>query len=174
MESTRVINKNLHNLEVFHFGLGNFKRCNTYGSSLVMTFEFSRISKTWSSVEYLQSHFLNHTLLVFLGFFLQQTTNIKIDLLFLVLRYPTQCTSLELLPEPLQIKICYRLCWKCTHFSCFAVICWSAIWKSLFLQNRSWLCHLRYVEGGWLNSIPTFCQQLLLCVDYPVLHSMKV
>ena len=33
-------------------------------------------------------------------FFLEQTTDRQIDLLFLVLRYTTHCTVLERLPEP--------------------------------------------------------------------------
>ena len=54
---------------------------------------FSRISKTnlETSVEYLQSHFLNHPAC----FFLEQTTDRQIDLLFWVLRYPAHCTGLE-------------------------------------------------------------------------------
>ena len=67
-----------------------------------------------------------------LFFFLEQTTDRQIDLLFWVLRYPAHCTGLELLPEPPQNKICYRLHPKYTSFSCFPIICSSAIWKSLF------------------------------------------
>ena len=62
-----------------------------------------------------------------LFFFLEQTTDRQIDLLFWVLRYPAHCTGLELLPEPPQNKICYRLHPKYTSFSCFPIICSSAI-----------------------------------------------
>ena len=59
-----------HGLVVFYFVLEDFPRGVThfYGSSLAMTFDFSRISKTnLTSVEYLKKHFINHstTILVF-------------------------------------------------------------------------------------------------------------
>ena len=78
------------------------------GITLIMTFDFSRISKTnlETSVEYLQRYFLNHPVRFF---FLEQTTDRQIDILFWVLRYPAQCTGLELLPEPPQNRIYYNL-----------------------------------------------------------------
>ena len=78
-----------------------------YGITLAMNFDFPRISKTnlETSVEYLQRHHLNHPA----RFFLEQTTDRQIDLLFWVLRSPAHCTALELLPEPPQSKICQRL-----------------------------------------------------------------
>ena len=137
-----------------------------------MTFEFSIVSKTnlGTSVEYLQRHFLNHPA----WFFLEQTADRYIDSLSLVLRYPVQFTGLELLPEPLQNKICYRLHPKYSPFSCFPIICSYAIWKSLFLQNMCYLRHFWYLEGSWLNVIPSFCRQVLLRTDYSLVHFMKV
>ena len=131
-----------------------------------MNFEFSRISKTnLTSVKYSKRHFLNHPAC----FFLEQTTDRKIELLISVLRLPSQCTALQLLAEPLQNKICHTLHAKFTPFSCFPIICLPAIWKSFFfLRNRSYLRHY------WLNVIPTFCQQLLLRADYSLVHFMKV
>ena len=70
-----------------------------------------------------------------------------------VLRYPAQCTGLELLHEPFQNKICHRLHPKYMPVFCFPIICSSAIWKSLFLQNWSYLRHFWYHEGNWLNAI---------------------
>ena len=104
-----------------------------------MTFNFSSISQTslGNSMEYLQRHFLNHSAC----FSLEQTTDINIDRLFWVLRYSAHCNGLELLPEPPKNKICYRLRPKYESFSCFPIICSSAIWKSLFLRNRSYLPH---------------------------------
>ena len=98
-----------------------------------MTFNFSSISQTslGNSMEYLQRHFLNHSAC----FSLEQTTDINIDRLFWVLRYSAHCNGLELLPEPPKNKICYRLRPKYESFSCFPIICSSAIWKSLFLRN---------------------------------------
>ena len=95
---------------VFSRGVTHF-----YRSSLAMTFKFSRVSKT-------------NLTSVLLVFFLEQTTDRKIELLFLVFRYPAQYTGLERLPpEPLQNKICYRLHPKYTSFSCFPIICLPAI-----------------------------------------------
>ena len=65
-------------------------------------------------------------------FFLEQTTDRLIDLLFWILRYFVHCTALELFPELPQNKICYRLRPKYMSFSCFPMICSSAMWKSLF------------------------------------------
>ena len=58
-----------------------------------------------TSVEYLQRHFFNYPAC----FFLEQTTDRQIDLLFQILRYPAHRTDLEPLPGPSQSKICYRL-----------------------------------------------------------------
>ena len=131
-----------------------------------MNFEFSRISKTnLTSVKYSKRHFLNHPAC----FFLEQTTDRKIELLISVLRLLPQCTALQLLAEPLQNKICHTLHAKFTPFSCFPIICLPAIWKSFFfLRNRSYLRH--YL----LNVIPTFCQQLLLLANYSLVYFMKV
>ena len=48
--------------------------------------------------------------------------------------YPAQCTSLELLHESPQNKLCYRLHLKYTGFSCFPIICSFAV----FLRNRTY------------------------------------
>ena len=87
-----------------------------YGSTLAMTVELSRISKTnlETSVEYSQPPCL--------FFFLEQTTDRQIDLLFWLLRYPGHFIALELLAEPPQNKICYRLHPKYTSFSRFPII----------------------------------------------------
>ena len=110
--------KNLHILWFLLIVLGVFKHDIThfYGSTLAMTFEFSRISKTnlETSVEYLQRLFLNHPAY----FPLEQTIDRQTDLLLWVLRYPAHCTDMELLPESPQNKICYRLHPKNTPFSC--------------------------------------------------------
>ena len=96
-----------------------------------MNFEFSRIFKTnLTSVKYLKRHFLNHPAC----FFLEQTTDRKIELLISVLRLPPQCTALQLLAEPLQNKICHTLHAKFMPFSCFPIICLPAIWKSFFYE----------------------------------------
>ena len=42
-------------------------------------------------------------------FYLEQTTDGQIDLLFWVLRCPAHCTGPDLLPELSQNKICYRI-----------------------------------------------------------------
>ena len=111
-----------------------------YRSILSITFKFSRISKTnlETSVEYLQRNFLNHPACFY---FLEPITDRQIDLLFWMLRYPAQCIDLELLPEFPQNKICYILHPKYTPFSCFPIVCSSAISVSLFLRNRSYLPH---------------------------------
>ena len=102
-----------------------------YGITLAMNFDFSRISKTnlETSVEYLQKAFPQPSCLFF---FLEQTTDRQIDLLFWVLRYPAHCTGLEFLPEPPQNKICHRLHPKYTFFSCLPIVFSFAVWKSLF------------------------------------------
>ena len=105
---------------------------------------------------------------------LEKTTDRKVKLLFLVLRCPVRCTDLELLPDPLQNKICYRLHPKCTPFSCFPIVCSPPLWKSLCFKNRNYLRHFWYFEGNWPNVISTFCRQLLLLADCSVVHSRKV
>ena len=94
----------------FSWGVTHF-----YGITRAMTFDFLRIFKTnpETSMEYLKKHFLNHLAC----FFLEQTTDRQIY--FWVLRYPTYCNSVELLPESPQNKIYYRLHPKYTSFSCF-------------------------------------------------------
>ena len=92
--------------------------------------------------------FLNHPLCFHLQ---EQITDRQIDILLRVLRYPAQCIGLERLPELPQNEICYRLHSKYTLFSCFPINCSSAIWKSLFLKNMSYLYHFWYPEGSWLN-----------------------
>ena len=60
-----------HGLVVFYFVLEDFPRGVThfYGSSLAMTFDFSRISKTnLTSVEYLKKHFINHSTTILVSF----------------------------------------------------------------------------------------------------------
>ena len=69
-----------------------------------------------------------------LFFFLEQTTDREINLPFWVLRYPAHCTGLELLPKPPQNKLCYRLHPKYTSFSCFPIICSSAVCKDYFYE----------------------------------------
>ena len=107
-------------------------------------------------------------------FFLEQITDRQIDFLPWLLRYPAQCTGLEPLPESPQNKVCHRLHPEYTPFSCLPIICLSAIWKYLFLRNWSYLRHFWYLEGSWLNVIPSFCRQLLLPADYSLVHFMKV
>ena len=123
-----------------------------------------------TSVEYLQ-RISSITLLVF---FLEQTTDRQIYLLFWVLRYPAQFTGLVLLCEPIQNKVCCRYHPKYMSFFCLLIICSSTIWESLFLRNRSYLSRFWYLEGSWLNVIPSFCLQLLLSVNYSLVHFMKV
>ena len=107
-------------------------------------------------------------------FFLEQTTDRETDLLAWVLRSPAYCNALEPLPEFPQNNICYRLQPKYTSFSCFSTICSFAIWKFLYLQNRSYLHHFWYLEGSWPNIIARFYWQNLLCADYSLVHIMKV
>ena len=129
-------------LAVFYFGLGREGMVSSgvahfYESPLEMTFKPSRISETTlTSVKYLKRHFFNHPACFFLE---QATDDRKIYILFFVLRYPVQCTGLELIPQSLQNKICNRLHPKCTPFVCFPIICSPAIWKLLFSRNRSYL-----------------------------------
>ena len=98
---------------------------------------------------YLQQHFLNHPDC----FFLKQTTDRQIELQFWVLRYPAQCTGLELLPESLQKKTLLQITSisKYYIFLYFQIICSSAIWKSLFLRNRSYLHRFNILkEADWV------------------------
>ena len=86
VESTSVINKNATQFSGLLFWPGEFsiRVTHSQGSSLAMTFDFSRISKTsLTSVDYLKRHFINYHAC----FFLEQTTDGQIDLLFQVLRY---------------------------------------------------------------------------------------
>ena len=82
-----------------------------------MNFNFPRISKTnlETSVKYLQRHFLNHPAF----FFLKQTNDRQIDLLFLGTEISAHCNALEILPQLSEKKICYRLHPKYTSFSYF-------------------------------------------------------
>ena len=63
---------------------------------------------------------------------------------------------------------------KCMYFSCFPITCSSAIWRSLFLRNRSHLRHFWYLQESWLNIIAIFCRKILLRFDYSFVHSMKL
>ena len=121
-----------HFLGVPFFGLGIFKGCYTLlwnhtCNDLWFFQNFQGKPRTFSGV--LKKTFPQPPLLVF---FLEQTTDRQIDLLFWVLRYPAYCTGLELLPEPPQNKISFRLHTKYTSFSCSPITCLSAISKSLF------------------------------------------
>ena len=82
-----------------------------------MNFDFPRISKTnlETSVKYLQRNFLNHPAC----FFLKQTNDRQIDLLFLGTEISAHCNVLEILPQRSEKKICYRLHPKYTSFSYF-------------------------------------------------------
>ena len=161
---TKKWTKTPHSLGVFYFGLGGVTHF--YGSSLAMTFEFSRISKTnLILVEYLKGRFLNPIACFFWN-------RPLIDRWIFCSRcwdiYPVHCTGLEIFPELSQNKICYILHPKHTSFSCFSIICTCAIWKSLFLR------HFWYLEGSWLNLIQSFCRQILLRADYSLVYFMKV
>ena len=118
-----------------------------------MNINFSRMSK-------LLSIYKSYSSTTLLAFFLEQTTDRQIDLLFWVLRYASKCTGLELLPDlPLPTKKSYWLRPKNTSFSCFPIIYSSSIWKSFFLTDRSYLHHFQYLEGTWLNVIASLCWQ---------------
>ena len=98
-----------YSLGVLFFGLGIFKGCYTLSlnhtcSNLRFFQNFQDKSRDFSGV--FTKAFPQPPCLFF---FLGQTTDRQIDLRFWVLRYPAHCTSLELLPEPPQNKICYRL-----------------------------------------------------------------
>ena len=164
-------------LGVFYFGLGKgdrFKGCNRLlwkpSSNDLQAFQNSQDNPNFSGV--FKKTFLQPPCLFL---FLEQTTDDrKIDLLFFVLRYPVQCTGLELIPKSLQNKICNRLHPKCTPSACFPILCSPAIWKSLFSRNRSYLCYFWYLQGRWLNVISAFWRQLMLRVGYSLVHSMKL
>ena len=101
-----------------------------YGSSLAITFEFSRISKTkLTSREYLKRYFLNHPACFFWNTPLVDSWNFCSRCWDI---YSAHCTGLERFPELTQNKICYILHPTYTFFPCFPTICMSAIWKSLF------------------------------------------
>ena len=107
-----------NSLGIFYFGLGVFKGCNTLLWKL--TYYEHRVFQNFQD----KPNFIGVFEKVFRQppclFFLEQTTD-------RLLRYPAQCTGPELFPEPLQNKVCYRLHPKCTPFSCFPIICSSAI-----------------------------------------------
>ena len=116
-----------HGLGVPFFGLGIFKRCYTL-----------LWNRTCNELQFFQNfqdknaNFSGVFTKVFslpscLFFFLEQTTDKQIDLLFWILRYPAHSTGLEFLPEPPQNKICYRLHPKYTSFSCFPIFCSCAV-----------------------------------------------
>ena len=140
MEST----KKLHSLGLFFIDLGVLKWCNALSKT---PFSNSKTNPK-TLVEYLQMHFLNHPVCFY---FLERIIDRQIDILFWVLRYPSQCIGLERLPKLPQNEICYRLHSKYTLFPCFPIICSSVIWKSLFLKNLSYLHQFWYPEGSWLN-----------------------
>ena len=119
--------KKPHSLGVSFFGLGIFKGCYTLlwsrtCNDLRFFQNFQDKPRNFSGV--FTEAFPQPPCLFFV---LEQTTDRQIDLLFWVLSYPAHCTGIELLPEPPQNKICYILHLKYTSFSCFPIICSSAI-----------------------------------------------
>ena len=121
--------KKPHSLGVPFFGLVYSRGvAHFYRITLAMNSDFSRISNTnlETSVEYLQRHFLKPPSCFF---FLKQTIDKHTDLLFWVLRYPSHCTDIELLPELPPWKICYRLHPK--------------IYLFLLFPNNLLLCNLK-------------------------------
>ena len=159
-----------HSLGVFYFGLGVFKGCNALLWKLIRydlrDFQNFQGKPNFSGV--FKNAFPQQPCLLF--FFLEQATDRKIDLLFLILIYPAQCTGLELLPEPLQNKICYRLHTKFMPFSCFLIICSSATWKSLFLRNRSYAIFDILKEADWMLFQPSadnFCNVPTILLHTP-------
>ena len=119
--------KKLRNLGVPFFDLGIFKECYHKFMESQLFQNFQDKSRNFSGL--FTKDFSQPPCLFF---FLEQTTDWQIDILFWVLTYPAHCTGLELLPEPPQNKICYRLHPKYTSFSCFPIVWSSAVWKSLF------------------------------------------
>ena len=148
--------KKPHSLAVLFFGIGIFKGCNTFSwNHACYEFQFFRNfqdkPRNFSGVCRKASTTL-------LAFFLEETTDIQVNLLFWMLRYPAQCTGLERLPETSHNKICYRLHPIYTAFSYFQITCSSTIWKSLYLRNRSYLRYFWYLQWSWLNVIEwLFC-----------------
>ena len=126
-------NEKLLSLGVIYFGLGIFKGCNTLLWRLVCRdLRFFQSLQDKPNFNKVFKKAFPPPLCFF--FFQRQTTDRKVELLFLVLRYPAQRTDLELLPEPLQNKICYRLHSKYISFSCFPIICSPVIWRSFFYE----------------------------------------
>ena len=127
--------KKPHNLGVPFFDLGIFKGCYTllwnHASNELRFFQnFQDKPRNFNGV--FTKAFPQPACLFFS---LEQTTDRQMDLLFWVLSYPAYWTDLELLPEPPQNKICYRLNSKCTSLSCFSLICSSAI---ILIWNKSY------------------------------------
>ena len=96
--------KKSHSLGIPFSGLGIFKRCytifwNNTCNELQFFQNFPDKPTKFSGV--FTKAFLQPCCLFF---FLEQTTNRRIDLLFQVLRYPAYFTGLELLPEPPKIS----------------------------------------------------------------------
>ena len=121
-----------HGLGIPFFGLGIFKGCytilwNRAWNELWFFQNFQKKPRNFNGI--FTKAFPQPPYLLF---FLEQTTDRQIDLLFWVLRYPAHSTGLELLPELPYNKICYRLHQKYTPFPCFPITCSSGIWKSLF------------------------------------------
>ena len=109
------------------FGLGIFEGCSKLlWNHICYDFQFFQNfqDKTRNFSEFFAKSFPQPPCLFF---FLEQITDRHIDLLFWVLRYPAHCTGLELPPEPPQNRICYILHPKYSSFSCFSIICSSAI-----------------------------------------------
>ena len=128
-----------------------------------MTLNFSRISKTnlETSVWYLQGHFLKHPC-----FFLEQTNDRGIDLLFCVLRYLAHCTGLERLPELPQNKFCnIQITSNIYSFLLFPNNLLICIWKPLFLQNKNYAIFEILEEANWMffqASVDNFCYVLTI------------
>ena len=126
-----------------------------------MTPDFSRISKTNQEnlVEYLQRQFLNYPA----SFFLQETTNRQIDLLFWVLRYSALAKNFFLNLPKFKSVADYiqnvRLSLVSNNLLVYNL--------KVFIVNRSYLRHFWYLEGSWLNVIPSFCH-----TDYSLVHFM--
>ena len=126
------LTKKPHSLVGFLFGVGVFKGCNT-----LLWKHTCNDLWVFKNDEDKPRNFSGVFLKVFpqpaCFFFLEQTTDRQIDLLFWVPRYPAQLTGLELLFEPPQNIVYYKLHPTYTYFSCFPIIWSSAIWKSLLL-----------------------------------------
>ena len=110
-----------HSLGVFYFGLGVFKGCNTLLRKLTC-YDLQDLQKFQDKPNFsgvFKKAFPQPPCLFFSE---QPTDNI----------YSAHCTSLEPFPELPENEICYLLHPKYTYFSCFPIICTSAVWKSLF------------------------------------------